>query len=127
MRAVCLSVCFLTKHFFCLQHLSCVSEVMGKRSFGFTSLLLPANATQRPGIVPFTHSSFRTHKIWPSQLRAPLHRNWKLFASALQITSGFVIQPGLTRLVHGASCLHSFGLVFERHALGTTRFPPIFL
>ena len=70
-----------------------------------------------------SHSLFRTHIIFPSQLRAPLHRSLNIFAIALQTRIGFVIQVGLTRFVHGASCLHSLGFVFDRHAFGTTRFP----
>ena len=106
-----------------LQHPSCVSVMIGRRSLGFTSLLLPAKAMQRPGIVPLSHSSLRKPKICPSQLRCPEYRSLNIFAMPLHTSNGSVIHCGLTRFVHGASCLHSLGFVFERHALGTIRFP----
>ena len=89
-----------------LQHFSCVDSRMGSLSFGLTSVLLPQNAMQKPGMVPFSHSWFRATSVEPNALRAPLTRKPLSLANPLQIRSGL---PKFKRLVQGASCLHSFG------------------
>ena len=116
-------VCLRTMQRFFPHCCSCVTSMIGKRSLAFTSLLLPANATHRPGIVPFSHASLRSKSVCPSQFRNPLQRSLNSLAMPLQTRRGPVIHEGDTRFVHGASCLHSFGLRFDRHALGTMRLP----
>ena len=123
LKLVFFKLCFLTRHRFLLQCRSCVLSRIGNRSLGFTSLLLPASAIQKPGTVPFSHSLFRINKVCPNQFRTPLHRSWKSFAKPLHINNGSFIHAGAIRFVHGASCLHSFGRVFDLHALGILRFP----
>ena len=117
-----LRLCFRTKHFRFVQTASCVTSRIGKRSFNLMSLLLPANATQSPGMHPFTHASLRALRICPSQFRTPLVRSLNCFAIPLHTSKGCFCPLGNTRLVHGASCLHSVGLLFARHAFGIMRF-----
>ena len=102
-------------HRLLVQHCSCVCSTMGIRSLGLTSLLLPAKATQIPGVHPLSHSSFRTSSVSPRKLRTPLVRNLNCFAIPLQTNSGFVIHSGDILFVHGAPRLHSF-LFFSRGA-----------
>ena len=107
---------------FLLQHCSCVFSMIGSLSFGFTSLLLPANATQRPGMHPLTQASLRMPRVCPSQLRTPLVRSLNCFAMPLHTNKGAVIHSGETRFVQGASCLHSLLLLLLAHAFGIRRF-----
>ena len=109
-------------HRFLLQHCSCVCSMIGSRSFGFTSLLLPANATQRPGMHPLTQASFRMPRVCPSQLRTPLIRSLTTFAMPLQTSKGVVIHSGETLFDQGASCLHSLLFPLLAQAFGIRRF-----
>ena len=114
---VCLAWFFFTH--FLVHERSCVHSMIGRRSFGFVSLLEPANAIKNPGCVPFNHSSFLVGNRALSQFRAPLHRSPLDSAMPLQTSSG---GPSFMRAVHGASCLHSCGRVAHRQAFGINLF-----
>ena len=108
--------CFLTHaraHSF-----SWVTARMGQRSLGFTLVLLPLKAMQKPGAVPATHGSLRVPNVCPSQFRRPLLARPRFLAKPGQTMSG---SPACICLFQGASCLHSFGLERHRQALGMIR------